>query len=80
MSTKPSVDANVQIDADGFNTMMKWACVGRGGKNSDSYCSRNEADRYSAKSNMGKEEGVHESCFSDRSHSIVPDTSNVYAY
>ena len=85
MSTKPSVDAHVQIDADGFNTMIIWTFVGRGGKNSDSYCSRNEAERYSGISNMGKkEERVHaelqaKDLTHDRSHLITPDVSNFHA-
>ena len=81
MSTTPSVDTNVQIDADGFNTMIKWTCVGRGGKKSDSLCRRNEADTYSGMSDMRKkEERVHEPCLSDRSHVMLSDMSNSRAY
>ena len=64
MSTRSSIDTNVQIDGDGFNTMIKWTFVGRGGKKTDSFCSRKEADRSSGISDMRKkEERVHKSCF-----------------
>ena len=54
--------------------------LGGEGKN-DSCCRRNEADRYSGISDMRrKEERVHEPCFSDRSHVMLPDMSNLRAY
>ena len=86
MATKPRVETNVQIDADGFTTLIKWTFVGRGEEKRDTYCSRNEAERHSGISNMGKkEERVHaelqaQDITHDRSHSITPDASNFHAF
>ena len=54
MSTRYSSDTNVHIDEDGFNTMIKWTFVGRGGKKSDSYHIRDPAERYSGMTDMKK--------------------------
>ena len=58
MSTKSSLDTNVHIDEDGFNKMIKWTFVGRGGKKS-----KESADRYSGITDM-KEGGENSTmCF-----------------
>ena len=61
--------------------------MGRGGKKSDSYCRRNEAEMYSGLSHMGKkEERLHavefqaQGCMHGRSHLISPVVSDVHAY
>ena len=61
--------------------MIKWTFVGRGNKKSDSFHCRRESERYGGLSDMGKkEERVHDSCFSDRSHVMMTDMSNFYEY
>ena len=55
MSTKPS-DANGQVDADGFNTMIKWTVVQRGRKKSASYHPQRVRRKYGGISEMRKEE------------------------
>ena len=80
MSTRSSSDTNVHIDEDGFNTMIKWTFVGRGRKKSDSYHSKESADRYSGITDMRKKEERIQPCVSDRSHVTLPDMSNFIAY
>ena len=80
MSTRSSSDTNVHIDEDGFNKMIKWTFVGRGGKKSDSFHSRESADRYSGITDMRKKEERIQPCFADRSHVTLPDMSNFIAY
>ena len=59
--------------------MIKWTFVGRGNKKSDSFHCRSEG--YGGLSNMGKkEERVHDSCFSDRSHVMMTNMSNFHEY
>ena len=68
MSTKSSFDTNVHIDEDGFNKMIKWTFVGKGGKKI-----KESADRYSGITDTRKKEERIQQCFSDHSHATLPD-------
>ena len=76
--------------------MIKWTFVGREGKKSDSYHSKESVNRYSGITDMKnkesadrhidmtnmrtKEESFTSSCFADRSQVTVPIMSNFIAY
>ena len=66
MSTRYSSDTNVHIDEDGFNTMIKWTFVGRGGQKTKESADKTKesADKHIGMTNMRtKEESIQQSCF-----------------